>query len=142
VATAPKFVLAEELDTLEYDFRTPARPDAPHGVIPEPTTKQLDTFSSTLRHIMAPMAALVADRSEPEAELSAADVAAAMATVDEDEAKSRALLDELVVAVAAVCSNTPSVADIEDLPYRGQKAFIGWIMGTFLDPESNALASK
>ena len=122
------FNLADELDELRYDFRTEHNKRAPHGVIPEPSTEQLDKFTNTIR-LLNLAAAIEGDELKG---LSNSDLMARL-TAAEDNKDS---MEPLIVAVSEVCSGHPSVEDIKSLPFRAQRAFFGWITGVLLDPKS------
>lgn len=136
----PTFTLAEELDLLEWDFSPRDTPGAgPKGIIPEPTSAQLQQFSKAMRQIVGPV---MAEAGKDPATLSPDEIAAKLAEADAEEEAALAMVDQLIVAVAAVCSDSPNTDQIRALPYRAQQAFFGWIVGTFMDPKSQGLATS
>lgn len=123
-----KFNLVDEVDVLEFDFRTPSNPDGPFGVIPEPSADQLSVFRTRLSDLIP----TVTDNAGN----TKIDVKALSARVS-NEAEGSALEGALYQSVADLCSGSPSVEQVRSLPFRGQRAFVGWIMGTFVsDPQS------
>lgn len=134
--TNTAFKLEDELDELSYDFRTKANPDGAHGVIPEPSSKQIQVFQRKLRKLVGPAIEQMA--AAPEMTMKER---AELMTKDVDEAEAESKFRESLAAVAALCSNQPSVEDIAALPYRAQQAFIGWIVGVFMNPEASTPAT-
>jgi len=128
-----KFNLAEAVDQLEYDFRTPANPDGEYGIIPEPTSDQIAAFRTVLA---ATFPTTIGPTGEAVVDIKA--LAAKVQTADEGSA----LEDLLYQAVTDLCSGHPSNEAIRGLPFRGQRAFVGWIVGTFLQDPQSAPATK
>lgn len=131
------FQLEEEIDELSYNFATKANPTGPTGVIPEPSSKQIETFRRKLRTLMGP----VLDAQLKAADMTPAERVAALNDV-EDGGDGDTRTHDMLVAVAEICSNQPSVEQIEALPFRGQQVFIGWIVGVFLNPNSPTPATS
>lgn len=135
-----KFDLSEALETLDYDFSPHGTPrkSGPHGIVPEPSTGQIEAFTRIMRALVGPM---MADQ-EAAQNMTPTEIAAKLADVDEDEAEAREKIDALTQAIADLCSGQPSAEDIKSLPFRGRQAFFGWVVGTFLDPNQQALVSR
>jgi len=116
----PGFSLAESLDPLNFDFRPFIDVS---GVIPEPTSDQVSEFQRVL------FTTIPIKGGKLDVEAFKAHIAAMP--------EGSTVEDDLYKAVADVCSGTPSVEQIKALPFRGQRAFVGYVMGTFLaDPLS------
>lgn len=130
------FVLADELDELSYDFRTPGTPDAPHGVIEEPSVPQMEHFRHALKTTFAPLVEVLQNPALTDEQRAAALEAQG---ITEDDVPR--LQSELIAAVADLCSGSPSADAINGLPYRGQMLFVGYIVGVFLDPKLSKPAS-
>lgn len=136
------FVLADELDLLEWDFSPKSSPGAgPKGIIPEPTSGQLQAFTRAIRHITAPVASKIAKAEGASAavditKLNPAEIGKLIEEADATEGEAASTLRDIVDAIAAVCSDSPNAAQINGLPHRAQQAFFGYIIGTFLDPKS------
>lgn len=122
-----KFNVTDSVDELTYNFKPFV--DA-EGTIPEPSSKQLSAFQSRLLELVP----VTADGKIDTAEL-------VNRTKAEDEGSEK-LTHELYLAIATLCSNSPNVEQLEALPFRAQQAFVGWIMGTFANPEASAPATK
>lgn len=125
-----KFDVSNEVDELSYDFEKFV-PGA-KGVIPEPTSDMIGEFRRAITTSIP-----VKEDGEGKRGI---DFDALKEKVQDD--KGAGLEAELYGAVAALCSNTPSADEIKALPFRAQRAFIGWIVGMFLRPETSAPATK
>lgn len=107
-------------DEMTFDF---SKFGGPTGVIPEPSTRQIETFMEVLRQTMP------TTRDDQGHEVLDVPAIAEIAKDSDLEAV-------LYSAVADVCSGHPSVQEIMALPFRPQRRFIGWLLGTLLDPEA------
>lgn len=113
-----KFIAQE--DEMSFDFSAYG---GPVGVIPEPTSTQIEVFLETLRQTMP--------TTEDEEGHVTLDIQAISAL--EEGTDLEALL---YGAVASVCSDHPTAAQIKALPFRPQRRFVGWLLGTLLNPEA------
>jgi hypothetical protein len=116
------FDAAKEVETLTYDFN----PYKDHkGTIPEPTSKQVDTFR---RAVMSTVEGLG---------LSPEQIASGkidFTLVGDLMEKAGVVEGETLDAVADLTGIPHSV--LRSLPYRVQAAFTGYIVGVFLNPEA------
>jgi len=141
---AKAFVLREEVEDLTWDFG-PEDGSGPKGVVPEPSSDQIRAFRRAIGEWMqvvmgsvADMAGVDATKLTPQAMM---DTLSKFLNAGGDE-KADKLDDELMHAMADLCSDKPSIADLELIGYRGQQAFLGWLMGTFLVPEALRSVTK
>lgn len=111
----------DAIDELTYDFTAYG---GKSGVIPEPSTEQVEMFTEMLRQVMPTM-------TDAEGKILL-DVAAIQAKVADGDDLG------LIVntAVENLFSGEIKADEIKALPYRVQKAFLGWIVGVFLSPEA------
>lgn len=139
----PTFDLADELDLLEWDFtpRGEERKSGPHGIVAEPSAGQITAFTQAIRRLVGP-ALTDAAGSQDIAMMSPAEMAAKLAEAEATDAAGIETLGKLIVAVSDVCSGSPSAEEISALPYRGQQAFFGYVVGTFIDPNQSASATS
>jgi len=112
------FDAANAVPDLDYDF-APFAPDA-KGVIPEPSQTAFEKFQKAFNAVV------------PDGDVTK------LNELSKEESDRRT--DLYLTAIAKLCSNTPTKAQIKKLPYRHQVAFIGWIFNTFrpatiLDPQ-------
>jgi len=125
------FVLEDELDALNYDFRPYV--DS-HGVIPEPSSTQIKELQAAMRSALRPALenlAVDADTADVKQLLTA------LAEPTKDDIRKAEKAEKAIVqAIADCCSGTPSVEDLTDLPWRAQQMFIGWLSGVLLNPEA------
>lgn len=133
-SSSNSFNIAEELDELTFDFTKFVK--GAKGTIPEPSSEQVRAFHSALRHITAPAREMFERAKKMDASEEEVTMAALDALGDEADDAAKELMDGACDAAAALCSNRPSSEQIRQLPWRGQKAFIGWLSGQFLNPES------
>jgi len=117
------FKAEQEIDILDFDFRPYAEVS---GVTPEPTTEQLKTFQRTMKALIGPQLEAIKEGKPIE-----------LPDDEEDE-----LYEELLSAVADLCSQTPSYEELHDLPFRLQQHFLGYMVGKFVSPEMSAPATR
>lgn len=116
------FQASEQVEELTYDFK-PFN-DA-HGVIPEPTSHQVDTFR---RAVMGSVEGLgITPEDLKNGKVSFSDVGALLDKAGQVE---KGMLD----AISDLTGVPHSV--LNALPYRVQAAFSGYIVGVFLSPEA------
>jgi hypothetical protein len=120
-----KFVLAEEVSELEYNFE----PHAGKGTIPEPTSDQITAFRKSLGELVESEMPAGMQSSEMEQ----GQFAQTLSTyLNRDTTE----IDEKILHMAsAVCSDHPSFDDLSLLPFRARQAFLGWLVGILLVPE-------
>lgn len=116
------------LEDLEYDF-TKFQPGV-KGLIPEPSSDQIETFLAVLSKIMPTKVSL----DDQGREKRVLDIDKISETFGEDGPEDAEAI--VNAAVSAVCSGTPTAGQIDALPYRVKQRFYGWIVGTFLSPEA------
>lgn len=128
------FVAAEEVDDLTYDF-TKYVPGA-QGTIPEPSNHLVETFQSQMRQVMTPMFELQGKVNAANEDLASLTADVMESLGNEADEQTHQLLDSMASIAADLCQGTPDTETIQKLPFRVQKAFLGWITGVFLSPES------
>lgn len=113
------FDASVDVDELTYNFK-------PHvdlqGVIPEPDTKSVEKYR---KKIAEAMKKADVDPSMP--------LEAALAELDAVMSKISGLEIEMLLATCDLTGLPP--AEVRKAPYRVQRAFVGWIMGVFFNPE-------
>lgn len=131
------FSITDAVDALTYDFRPYC--DA-HGVVPEPSPLQIRRFQRVMNETQQQIIAMSRtinnlDDLENQIEVMGAVLDMVHETgADSDEGSE--IERNLMEGMAAVCSGTPSVEDLNSLPYRGLQAFAGWLVGKFISPEA------
>ncbi|MGE5612678.1 MAG: hypothetical protein ACM3UO_00185 [Bacillota bacterium] len=114
------FDAAAIFEELDYDFtKFSNAPDA-KGIVPEPTRDQINAF----REVMAE----VYPTKKNDKNEDVLDVDAIAARTKEADA---ALEESILIGLAALCSEQPSLDTLIALPWRIQNAFFGWVFGTF-----------
>jgi len=110
------------IEELDYDFNPFVEAT---GTTPEPSSEQMDTFRAVLAELF-PMklgenGKAVLDREKFDA-------------LADDEVP---VDDRFKAALEAFTSGQPSAAEFSALPFRQQRAYIGWIVGLFFSsPEA------
>jgi hypothetical protein len=112
-----------EVDELTYDF-SKFLPGVT-GTIPEPTNEQLEALVAVLRKTFP-------TTTNPETGKTQVDLEAVAAATDEDSEAEAVLYD----AISEFTSGSPSTEQLKALPFRPQRAFVGWLLGQFFSPES------
>jgi hypothetical protein len=124
-----KFILAEEVETLDYNFE----PYAGTGTVPEPSAMQIQAFRKVLAEMVQDAMPEVTGMEDPRF----------MEAVTTWLGRDSSEMDEKVMhAVADLCTNQPSFDDLSSLPYRARQAFVGWLTGMFLVPEALMPATR
>lgn len=121
-----KFNAATAVEALEYDFSAYGGGE---GIIPEPTTGQVDDFFKVLKSLYSTI--------NPDS----ADAEAIEALKNMNEAEAAGIGDQLKDALAALCSGQPSREHLDMLPFRVFSAFSGWLAGS-LRPEAPTSGTK
>jgi len=122
------FVASEAVETLTYDFRPYAEA---HGTIPEPTTRQVETFRAAMMSSVQELGL-----SPEQIQTGRIDFEQVGTLIEAAGRVEQTLLD----AVADLTGIANSV--LNALPYRVQAAFSGYIVGVFLRPEDSTPATR
>lgn len=123
-----KFNAATAVEPMEYDFTEYI--EGAVGIIPEPSEAQVQTYFKTVSGLATEFTDLrkrMSSISEDDDEIDTEnpDVAALMEEVKNLD--MTAVLGQITEAVAALCSNEPSVEVINRLPFRVRQAFAKWV---------------
>lgn len=110
------------VDVLDYDF-TAFLPGV-QGVIPEPSGQAIETLTEVLRRVMP-------TKTDENGKMTL-DIDA----VEREVKEGSDVESILYTAIADFCQQTPNVEQLRRLPYRVQRAFIGWLLGKFFSPEA------
>lgn len=121
------FKAEEVIEELSYDFGKYGG----EGVTPEPSSAKIIAFQKAVRAIVAPTVVEQA-KAEERGKVTVAQLEEAMANIDKGSEETAKILDDILAAVAKVCSNKPSLTELRALPFRLQQHFIGYISGLFL----------
>ena len=121
------------VEALDYDFRTKADPDAIHGVVREPTDKQIAAYLSGVKKLVRDFRGQL-----PDAMLAGStDVAAMLDAVEElDDEITVRFNEEMAGLASALCSGEPSTDDIIRLPPRIRAMFLAWLQREVMSPEA------
>lgn len=140
-----KFVAETAVEALEYDFTKYVDGDGAAGIIPEPSTSQLEEYFDSMKSMVKGIRDIQSKAKDvEEAQKAGEDVS------DEEMDKVLAEMDEISFsnfqnemarAVSRLCSNQPSEDQISKLPFRVKQAFIQWITGEFR-PEGQAPTTR
>lgn len=134
------FVLSDYLEELKYDFRPYV--DV-HGVIPEPSEETIDQFRRKINRMMTEVrifAGNLEKAQEGKTDKQRKTIVAMAMRAKQMSEKQRAekandLKRQMREAISELCSGTPSAEDLAKMPYRGQMAFAGWLVGVFSSPK-------
>lgn len=113
------FVAAEAVSGLDFKLD----PWGPAGVIPEPSTGQIEKLTEALSKIAGDTGADTADAA-----------LAQVAKLPEDE--QAAMLDGIMGAITDITQTVLTREQIDALPHRIKNAFLGWLLGSLLLPEA------
>lgn len=118
------FKVSEKVEELSYDLS----PYGPTGVVPEPTSKQVERFRSVVFGSVKDLAQGLG------VDLGTGDTKVTLDKMDMLMEKS-ADVERLVVTAVADLTGIAD-ATLDALPYRIKAAFCGWITEQFLSPEA------
>jgi hypothetical protein len=126
------FNLGQEIGELTYNFE----PWAGAGSIPEPSSVQIQAFRQALGEVFA------LGQEEGEEKQDPNDPAQFAKMLNQFLSQDTTEVDEKMLHLAAaVCSDSPSFDDLQALPFRGRQAFLGWLVGVLLVPETSRPAT-
>lgn len=117
------FKASEAVSGLDFDLS----PYGGVGVIPEPSTAQVEALGKALAAISDD------DTQDPNAALKH------IAKLSEDEQNK--ILDGIMGALADITGAVLTREQIDALPYRIKNSFIGWLLRSLLLPESSSPAT-
>lgn len=122
----------EAIETLDYDFTGIASNSGKggckgKGTIPEPSQPRLEAYSAAMRELF--------DVKDNKDVADALNKDEKKPTDEELLAEQKVRSEKLLAITAELCQNTPSKAELEDLPPRYQRAFLKWIFREIADPE-------
>ena len=133
------FNAATAVEPLDFDFTAYG---GPQGVIPEPSTKQINDYFKGLKKIFSQTREmrdlLTDDLSDEEAE---AIIAEKLGDSDSLESLTEELTQQMLSLTAELCSQTPNEGQIGALPWRVQRAFTQWLAEE-LRPNQEAPGTK
>ncbi len=121
----------DTIELLKYDFTEFPSNDGKgncsgKGTIPEPTKAKLKTYSENLK-------ALYDIKEDDDKEKLAEAVEKEVAKSGAEEIEERG--EKLLQYTSDLCSNSPSLAELKELPPRIQTGFFKWIYKELADPE-------
>lgn len=135
------FNAATAVEPLNYDF---SAFEGPVGVVPEPSTKQVNAYfdevKALAKEVQASRAAAdAAAKSVEEDEMTEAKAQEVLATVQEGDINGYdTRMSELT---ADLCSGSPTLKQIDALPFRVRFAFMQWVVQS-LRPDPQQPAGK
>lgn len=127
------FNLNDELGELRVNFQPYADVDV---VMPEPTYDQIEAFRASY---LASLDDLGVDDEDLDTEDGVAVTKAISDAVSKraaTEAAQREFMDRIYSALVEFCGNVFTLDQFNKLPYRGQRIFLGWVMGQFFRGEA------
>lgn len=129
----PGFNAATVVEPLDYDFRTTENPKAPHGVIKEPTDRQLADYLAGIKKLLAKFKGQLPE-SLLGGDVNPVDLFNAMDDLDPEVVVN--FHADMAGLFAELCSGDPSKADILGLPIRVRAIFYAWLQQEVMSPEA------
>lgn len=99
------------------------------GTTPEPSYQQVRHMQSRFKQMLG-----IGDEVDP------VEINKAMARMSEAELLDRD--DEIAEIIAGVTSGSPSIEEIQALPYRVREAYVGWICGELNNPTAGTGSTR
>jgi hypothetical protein len=126
----PQFDASGVVEGLECKLKPYADFD---GLIPEPTDQQIGEFLAGLKKVMKE----ARDKLGLAEEIDVTDTEAMAKALDElDPEEFVRVADEMAGLHAALCSDTPSKAQILAVPMRRRMLFFNWLQSEVMNPEA------
>lgn len=128
---------AETVDSFKYDFTTWGIDVK--GEITEPSEKAIAKFVADIGRIFEPqMASNTEADDSPKTPFEAFRRMVDVNRLAEDDKT----WSELAAAVSDLCGSHPSTAQINKLPARPKRTFLGMVVGTYLNPKVTMLGTQ
>lgn len=120
-----------QFGTLRYDFKAYG---GVQGMIPDPSDEMIEQYLRGMRDAAKEFSA--AENTE---DLSAEQLQELL----EDDQNMRLAEAQQVIAglTAELCGGSPTKEQLLALPFRVRQAFLSWLQGKLVNPESNAAGS-
>lgn len=125
-----KFNAVTAVESLEYDFE-PYQPGVT-GVIPEPSSEQIETYFEKARTVAKEVMALKSKMEkvqgqggtdvEEMSEQEIAEIVTDLESIDVHEIQR-----QMVDLISDLCSQTPTSEQINALPFRVRQEFMKWV---------------
>lgn len=117
------FKASEKVEPLDYDLE----PYGPKGTVPEPSSKEIEKFQRDVFEIFKGSGIDIAALQRGEIDLEQVD----------GLLKTASDLNVMLVVAVADITKIP-YSTLDELPYRFKTAFVGWVIGEFLNPQPSA----
>jgi hypothetical protein len=147
------FDAAKAVEPLDWNFE---KFDGGSGTIPEPSERDLQTFTRKFRKLMqailkegSRVAKVEQERAKAEetaeegeeATITLADALAALEDPDMPEETAMMVIDKMSEIVAELAHGSPTLETITGLPSRIRAAFFSWLIQELFVPEVGAVAT-
>lgn len=136
-----KFDAATAVEAMEYDFTAYGGSE---GIIPEPTTGQMNDFMVGMRRVLAEARALQKSDAQTDKdpnEMTAEELGEFMDNMEENMAHAAEFNGKIVALTAEFCSGTPSADELSKLPMRVMRAFSKFLMNE-INPKEDESEGK
>lgn len=122
----------DSVEPLDYDFTGFPKNDGKgkctgKGTVPEPTKKLLMAYSASLRKVYG-----LDDEGEEDVKEA----------VEKDKMNSEERQDEMLSLTSALCQNSPTAAELKQLPPRILAAFMKWVYEELSNPEVSSADTR
>lgn len=122
-----KFDAGLSVESLDYDFTAFGGKE---GTIQEPSTAKVNTFFNRMKELMREVSAMQSKFQDLEDDdLDGEALADKIGQVEEATAGAEEYQSKSIQYLAELCGNSPSVEELEMLPYRVLTAFTQWLVG-------------
>lgn len=127
------FNAATVVEPLDYDFRTKESPNARHGVVKEPTDRQIADYMSGIKELTKSLKAdLPEGLTDKDADLN--DLFGAVDDLDPEVVIH--FHQNMAGLFSQLCSGDPSKDDILAVPIRIRVMFYAWLQREVMSPEA------
>lgn len=143
----PKFDAGKAVEAVEWDFTAYGGGE---GTTPEPSRGQIQKFNSTQRALTKRIRPIIRkaeslEKKAKEGTISGEELDAEVDALETEvtEKEMEQYEQEFTEALAELCSGSPSVDDMEELPFRVKQAWAEFVLEQFSpDPEKERPGTK
>lgn len=117
---------AGQFGTLRYDFTAFG---GVTGVIPDPSDEKLEAFNTAYMELLDKYGVGAdVDKDDPDAVKDAIERNKDVSFIEQQK--------EMMELIAELCDHSPSLEELQKLPFRVRQVYLGWIQRELINPEA------
>lgn len=117
---------AGQFGTLRYDFTAFG---GVTGIIPDPSDEKLEAFNTAYMELLDKYGVGEdVDKDDPDAVKDAIERNKDVSFIEQQK--------EMMELIAELCDHSPSLEELQKLPFRVRQVYLGWIQRELINPEA------